>query len=173
MFHEGTHLLMDLALGEKSANVPMWMSEGLAEYFGASRLDDDEDEIITGGLHLPRLEEAVDLLAAKRLKPLETLLGLKYENFHSPDYAQSWMLLHMLIEKEDGKGKKVYRKRFIKLYEAIAAGHDPTAAFKTLFGDLNALGKEAAAYIEGFRKHLKTSKKDGKDDKAPERRNGE
>mgnify|MGYP002878936631 CR=1 FL=1 len=81
-------------------------------------------------------------------------------------------LISSLADK-DGKGKKVYRKRFIKLYEAIAAGHDPTAAFKTLFGDLNALGKEAAAYIEGFRKHLKTSKKDGKDDKAPERRNGE
>jgi hypothetical protein len=153
LFHEGTHLLADLALKDKAQSLPIWFSEGLAEYFGASKFDVATGTIEIGCVSKARLENAVDLLKEGENISLPELLSFSdYSAFDWPHYAFSWALVHMLVERgsieKKGKKKYTYRKSFIKLYEALARGSKAEAAFPALFGAAADLEKELHSYIK-------------------------
>jgi tetratricopeptide (TPR) repeat protein len=96
LYHEYLHLLLELKLED----VPLWLHEGLAEFFGAAVVDADALEV---GWPIP---EHVLLLRQQPLLPTAALFGVA----GSPDgrahdrspafYAQSWALVHHLLRGE-------------------------------------------------------------------------
>ena len=103
IFHEYVHLLVANTLGR--SGVPPWFNEGLAEYYSTFEIDDGR-KVALGkpvGNHLL-------LLRSTKLFPLETLFGVDYysleRNKHDSQglfYAQSWALVHYLIQGHEGK----------------------------------------------------------------------
>jgi len=103
IFHEYVHLLVNNTLGKTSA--PPWFNEGIAEYY--STFDIKEDRKVHLGNLIPY---HLELLRTSQLFPLETLFSVDYysleRNKHDARglfYAQSWALVHYLIQGNDGK----------------------------------------------------------------------
>lgn len=84
--HEATHALLHAWL----ANVPLWLDEGLAEYFEVSRHQRLRDH--------PHQEEVLRMLAVGwpgRLERLETLT--RVEQMGRDEYRDAWAWVHFLL----------------------------------------------------------------------------
>jgi tetratricopeptide (TPR) repeat protein len=106
IFHEYVHQLMDNTMGR--TNVPTWFNEGIAEYY--STFDIDGDRKVYLGKLIP---QHLDLLRTTPLLPLDKLFAVDYysldRNKHGARglfYAQSWALVHYLIQGNEGKRVK-------------------------------------------------------------------
>lgn len=107
IFHEYVHFLLDTNFGK--SDVPTWFNEGLAEYYQTYVIEQDQ----TVKLGLPQSGH-LELLQQSKMLPLSTLFGTSNRTLHqngghsrSIFYAQSWALVHYLIQdgKSDGLGK--------------------------------------------------------------------
>ncbi len=126
IFHEYVHFIMNTNFG-KSA-VPAWFNEGLAEYYQTFEIENDQI------VKLGRLQNGhLQLLNTTKMMPLETLFAMSNHSLaqngnHSRSifYAQSWALVHFLVQtgKVDGLGK------FLSDY---ARGVKPEVAIKNAF----------------------------------------
>ncbi|HWS86374.1 MAG TPA: tetratricopeptide repeat protein [Pyrinomonadaceae bacterium] len=103
IYHEYTHLLVNNSLGPGAA--PAWFNEGLAEYYSTFAVEDDRK------VHLGRLiDHHIYLLREQKMIPLAQLFAVTHysleRNRHdvrSLFYAQSWALMHYLIQGDGGK----------------------------------------------------------------------
>ncbi|MFN0141776.1 MAG: tetratricopeptide repeat protein [Pyrinomonadaceae bacterium] len=100
IFHEYSHALLAKKYGP--GEIPPWLNEGLAEYLGTFRELDDRS-IEFGSIHIRHLRT----LQTGQLMPWDKLLLL--DNFSLQQsgpgaravfYAQSWALVHFLINKK-------------------------------------------------------------------------
>ncbi|MCM3870159.1 MAG: hypothetical protein ND895_05610 [Pyrinomonadaceae bacterium] len=103
IFHEYVHLLVNNTLGRTS--IPTWFNEGLAEYYSTFDIEDDQ-KIYLGNL----ISSHLQLLRTSQLVPLDKLFAIDYysldRNKHDARglfYAQSWVLIHYLIQGNEGK----------------------------------------------------------------------
>lgn len=107
IFHEYVHFIVNANFGK--SEVPAWFNEGLAEYYETFAIEDDQK--VKLGIfqqrHLPMLQQ-------NKLMPLGTLFGISNRQLlqtgsHSRSifYAQSWALVHYLMQsgKSDGLSK--------------------------------------------------------------------
>ncbi len=129
-------------------DLPLWLEEGLADFWGATRFTAASVEI---GRLLP---ERMKLLAGPSLPSLERLLVLDRDSLEYRDpmriggfYAESWALVHYLVLAEKG-ARSEQLSRYIQL---VAAGRKSLAAAKEAFGDLDRLA-------EGLRRYGSASK---------------
>jgi tetratricopeptide (TPR) repeat protein len=140
IYHEYTHALMDLNF----SGLPVWFSEGLAEFFGNSTLRDKDVEI--GQIAPAHLQ----VLRDSRLIPIDTLLRADHsspyyneQNRASVFYAESWAIVHYLMLDPDAR-KRQLLQNFLTAWDA--SGNQVEAAQKT-FGDLTKFGKLMEAYV--------------------------
>lgn len=103
IFHEYVHLLVKNILGRSS--VPRWFNEGLAEYYSTFDIEDDQ-KIYFGG----PITSYLQLLRTTELVRLDKLFAIDNyaldHNNHDASglfYAQSWALIHYLIQGNQGK----------------------------------------------------------------------
>jgi hypothetical protein len=90
--HEATHALLNLAIGD----IPLWLDEGLAEYFEASGPTGLNRE------HLDRLPLDIQEGWSPSLDRLE---GLKSVRLMTPrDYREAWLWVHFLL-KDSGENR--------------------------------------------------------------------
>jgi Flp pilus assembly protein TadD len=139
LYHEYTHALLRLNF----SNLPLWLNEGLAEFFGNTTLGDKE--IKTGTIDPGHLQ----LLVQSKLIPIETLLEVDHRspyynetNRASVFYAESWALVHFLMMDEDARQKQLL-KSFLSAWEKSGSQVD---AAREAFGDLKQFGKKIEAY---------------------------
>jgi Flp pilus assembly protein TadD len=139
LYHEYTHALLRLNF----SNLPLWLNEGLAEFFGNTTLGDKE--IKTGTIDPGHLY----LLDQSKLIPIEALLEVdphspyyNETNRASVFYAESWALVHFLMMDEDAR-KKQLLKSFLSAWEKSGSQVD---AAREAFGDLKQFGKRIEAY---------------------------
>ncbi|MGA2419658.1 MAG: DUF1570 domain-containing protein [Candidatus Acidiferrum sp.] len=139
LYHEYTHALMHLNF----ANLPLWLDEGLAEYFGNASIGDKESRI---GLIDPGV---LYFLQQNRLLPVETLLAVDHtspyyneSNRASIFYAESWALVHYLLLSPDARQKQLLG-RFLASWSTT---HDPLEAARQTFGDLQKFGQVLETY---------------------------
>jgi tetratricopeptide (TPR) repeat protein len=102
IFHEYFHFVMQNNL----EGVPIWLNEGLAEYYSSIDIDDDGLKFILGA----PLDSRILTLKEGDLIPFEKLFAV---NSKSPEYnerhrvgkfyAESWALIHYLLHGENGK----------------------------------------------------------------------
>ncbi len=141
IFHEYIHLLVDNTL----KNSPLWLNEGLAEYYSTFKISDDRNyELgIEPGSHLL-------FLSRNEMLPLKTLFAVDHNSPYynekskkSVFYAQSWALVHYLLIGRDGGGKQL--TTFLNM---LANGDLIEAAFPKAFATtFEAMQKELANYV--------------------------
>jgi len=101
IFHEYVHFIIDTNFGK--SEVPPWFNEGLAEYYQTFMIEGDQK----AKLGLPQSGH-LQLLQQNKLIPLETLFKISNYALHqnanhsrSVFYAQSWALIHYLVDKSE------------------------------------------------------------------------
>src|SRR5215813_4648843 len=140
IYHEYTHALLFLNF----SHLPLWVSEGVAEFFGNSVVGDRDVRTGTADKsHLYTLNK-VEWLA------MDSLLGATKEspnyNERNPAsifYAESWALAHYLLADPDAG-----RERLLGQYlTAWSRSGDQVAAGREAFGDLNAFADRVRKYV--------------------------
>jgi tetratricopeptide (TPR) repeat protein len=143
LLHEYTHLLVN----NYFRSAPLWMKEGLAEFYSTARLSKDRRRVWTGA----QLPTRVRQLRDAQLIPLRTLFGVDQQSPYYYEsgkrglfYAQSWALAHFILNG-DGGSRRARLPRFVEL---LAAGSAPEEAFRQAFGfDVGAAEGALAAYV--------------------------
>ncbi len=139
VYHEYLHFL----LHSRYAHLPLWLDEGLAEYFSSFHIAEGEAR-----LGLP-IEEHIRWLRQNTLLPLPQLVAIDQ---HSKDYhegihqgvfyAESWALTHYLMV-----GKPERRSQLAQMMKLIEAGTPQDKAFAQAFGDVASLDQELRVYV--------------------------
>lgn len=158
IFHEYVHLLVNNTLGK--TNIPPWFNEGLAEYYSTFDIEDDR-KVYLGNLLYGHLE----LLRSTQLVPLGKLFAVDYysleRNKHDARgifYAESWALVHYLIQGNEGKR----RKQLGAFLDLLRKSTSVETAFRQAFQtDYAGMLKELKDYIQGhsFQVQLATFEK--------------
>jgi hypothetical protein len=139
VFHEYAHLITSNIAG----SIPVWLNEGLAEFYSTFETVGDREALIGRPVpgHLNRLNET-------RLLALEELLNVKHDSalYNEGDrrsvfYAQSWALTHLLLVAQPSRQDK------LGAYVAkVENGMPPMEAWQTSFGG-DRIDRELQNYI--------------------------
>jgi hypothetical protein len=86
--HEVAHGYLHAALGD----LPLWLDEGLAEYFEVSRSQH--------GFNEPHIDSLVDLITSEKWHPdLQRLAAIEqFSVLTQQDYAEAWAWVHFLLQ---------------------------------------------------------------------------
>jgi tetratricopeptide (TPR) repeat protein len=145
VLHEYAHLLTGNTIGR----APVWVSEGLAEFYATMEGLEGGKSVIIG--RAPA--EHVDLLKSSTLIPIKELLAIDQGSQVYNEglrrgvlYAQSWALTHYLT-----LGNKERASQFRKFLASLRSGLDQERAFSESFGDdIAALDRELFDYVRQF-----------------------
>jgi tetratricopeptide (TPR) repeat protein len=139
LYHEYTHALLHLNFSD----LPLWLDEGLAEFFGNSTLGSKES--YTGTIDRGHLY----MLSQSKLLPVETLLQVDHQSpyYNEADrasvfYAESWAVVHYLMLNPDARQKQLLSKFFL----ALDKSGTQLEAAREAFGDLKAFDKTIEWY---------------------------
>ncbi len=140
VYHEYTHY----ALRKESAWLPLWLNEGLAQFYENT---DIGDKMVWLGQANP---DELRFLARTDLLPIETLLKVDSRSPYYHDeqkgsvfYAESWALTHFLIASDRIQGTH----RMHDYAERLAQGEDAVSAAREVFGDLDKLQQGLSDYV--------------------------
>ncbi|HTX77548.1 MAG TPA: tetratricopeptide repeat protein [Terracidiphilus sp.] len=141
VYHEYTHFEFSAASGY----MPLWLNEGLAQFFENSEIRDKDVRMGEPSA------ESVMALRQSGLIPLSVLLKVDATSpyYHQEQkgtlfYAESWALTHMLMIDD-----RVHKTAHIDEYMRLLAAHqDPVVAAQQVWGDLKKLETTLAYYIQ-------------------------
>jgi tetratricopeptide (TPR) repeat protein len=140
VYHEYTHLLM----GKSAVWMPLWMNEGLAQFYENTDIHEKDVELGQPSGQL------LMVLRQNRLLPLDVLFRVdeKSPYYHEENkgnifYAESWALMHYLMVTD----RKNSTDRVKDYADLLAQGADPVTAAATAFGDLKKLQVELDSYV--------------------------
>ena len=139
-FHEYVHSHVN----ENIPGAPLWLNEGLAEFYGSLQFSSGEAVLGTPLMHYIRY------LRQSELIPLTTLFSINTSSEHYNEsektgvfYGQSWALVHFLMLGDRGRPEQF--KRFLSL---ITRGDSSAKAIEDTYGvTLPALEQEFRAYV--------------------------
>ena len=125
IYHDYVHTVLDALYPE----LPLWLEEGLAEYYSVFFIEEGRAHVGT------RIDNHIAWLRNKPLIPLPELLAV---DRNSPEYreesrvgifyAESWLLTHMLVtERPEGRAQAA------RYAELLREGIDRDTAFTTAF----------------------------------------
>jgi len=127
--HEAFH---QFAFAAISHRLPVWVNEGLAEYFGHGIFTGDD--FITGVVPPGRLERLKGALKAEKLKPFSKMMSLSHFEWSVGmsmyNYDQAWSMIHFLVHGEEGK----YVKPLSTFISNISRGSPYEKAWIRSFG---------------------------------------
>ncbi|HYH85160.1 MAG TPA: tetratricopeptide repeat protein [Pyrinomonadaceae bacterium] len=143
LLHEYTHLLVN----NYFRNAPLWLKEGLAEFYSTARISGDRRRV-TLGAQIPHRARS---LRGRALLPLRTLFAVDQQSPHyqEPDkrglfYAESWALVHYLLEGGGG-ARRTQLARFVA---SLADGKNADESFRLAFQtDVDTLEAELSTYV--------------------------
>ena len=128
LFHEYIHVVMRRTFQD----VPVWLNEGLAEFFEQTTLKRD-GRFVLGQWQ----RQHWNLLKRYDLIPLDVLLAVHRQSEHylpgqkrNLFYAQSWLLVHYLMVADEGK-RQGQLNRFVQL---LLQGNPQETSFRQAFG---------------------------------------
>lgn len=139
-FHEYVHQ----HLNESVPGTPLWLNEGLAEFYGSLQFSG------TDALLGAPISHYIRLLREGGLIPLKTFFSISTNSPHYNEddktgifYGQSWAMVHYLMLGENGRQEQF--KRFLQL---ISRGDDSEKAIQSAFGITAAtLEEELRTYV--------------------------
>lgn len=140
VYHEYAHSILHI----NSRWLPMWLDEGMAEFYAYTRFQ--QHEIFVGAP-----SELFAVLRVKPLIPVESLIG-DLSRYRSDPYeaqmfyAESWALVHFLTF---GPGME-QGKKLNDFYRELQKGTDQKKAFQETFGDFKSIDQELGDYTLRF-----------------------
>ncbi len=145
--HEYVHMIMRLNFG----NLPLWLSEGLAELFANADISDASQGI---GRFSP---ESALILKNNPMIPLATLMSATQDSpyYRQKDkadifYAQSWALAHYLYLGD----KRAHQAQLFTFIKLIMDGVPEQEASFRAFGNINLLEKALHHYLQSTTYYL-------------------
>lgn len=138
LLHEYAHHFL---ISNMRHAMPVWLSEGAAEFFASARFDRD------GGVQIamPAYHRAAELAYARDVTVEELLDHNLYEKNHPKGfdsfYGRAWALYHYLYFDEARRGQ------LVAYWKAISDGVPEHTAALQSFGDLKKLDKDLDAYL--------------------------
>lgn len=143
VYHEYVHYLMR----RLRSQLPLWMVEGLAEFYGNTRI---ESKRVFVGVPNPT---NVALLREKQLLPVRTLFEIDSSSpyYHEESktsifYAEAWVLTHYLITRDWTEKTR----RMIDFVALLGTGMDQREAARRTIGDPASLEPVLQKYIQRF-----------------------
>jgi tetratricopeptide (TPR) repeat protein len=140
VYHEYVHFAL-----RKADWLPLWLNEGLAQYYQNSDIS-TKDAIV--GQPIPG---DIAVLRGERLLPLPALLAMdgaspsyRDEDEGSVFYAESWALTHMLM----ADAADHHTHQLATYIDLLQQHHDPVAAAREAFGNLNHLQERLRNYVQ-------------------------
>jgi len=142
IYHEYIHSLLHMNFRW----LPIWLDEGLAEFYGYTRFEKDQT-------YIGAPSNRAQYLNGRTLIPVETLIKVNHASpyYHEQDkvqmfYAESWALVHYLLFGPGmGTGEKLNQ-----YYTLLQQRTDETQAFKQIFGDFSQMDKQLDQYARRF-----------------------
>src|SRR5437879_370002 len=142
VYHEYIHKILHLNF----TRLPVWVDEGLAEFFGNTWMRSD-------GIFIGAPSQRLAELRSGTTYPIETLLNVDRASPYYRDagkagmfYAESWGLTHFLM-----LGPGMAQGQKMNMYLAsLQKGADADRAFNDSFGARNELEKNFRAYSNRF-----------------------
>jgi hypothetical protein len=107
--HESTHALLHAWL----PSVPLWLDEGLAEYFEVAR-----DQRVKHNPHLATVKAALSIGQQPRLEELESLSDL--DEMGRAEYRDAWAWVHFMLH-----GPPEAREELLRYLSDLESGIDP------------------------------------------------
>ena len=147
LVHEYVHLLID----NHFSAAPLWLKEGLAEFYSTARVSDGGRRLTLGEPPAQRVRD----LRGRELIPLAALFQIDQTSpYYSESgklglfYAQSWALVHYLTEVRGG----ARREAFARFTALLAEGRPVEDALRGAFGAGAAeIESGLAAYVRAGR----------------------
>jgi Tfp pilus assembly protein PilF len=140
IYHEYMHMILQLNFGR----LPLWLNEGLAEFFAYSEL---LDKVAYVGKSSP---EARMVLNQKPMIPLTTLLSVTEDSPYYIEqekadifYPESWALTHYFMMGD----KRAHAKQLMSYIGLIQEGVPEKEAATQAFGDLKAVDTALGNYL--------------------------
>ena len=128
--HEGFHQFADAVIGGQR---PVWVNEGIAEYFGEALFSGDG--FTTGIIPQWRLKRMRDEFRQRKFLSIDQMMQLSLDEWNSNlsirNYDQGWSMVHFLIHGDGGRYRDAFGRFMIDL------GHNRAwkDAWKDNFGD--------------------------------------
>ena len=154
--HEGTHQFVAQFIG---AQTPIWLNEGLAEFFKNAQFRDGK--LVIGQAPVMVVNSLKRAVAEKKLIPVDKMLTMKVDDWNlavkmeKPEafiqYEEAWAMVHFL---EGGDGGK-YRTPFCQYMYHLSRGSNSQQAWEKAFG------AGTAAFEKRFIEYLKDLKPTG------------
>jgi tetratricopeptide (TPR) repeat protein len=139
LYHEYTHAYFRL----NYRGLPLWLNEGLAEFYGNTKIEGKEVKIGLVGEQQLRLLQNNPLLPVSTLVTIDGTSPLYNTRDHSGIfYAESWAVVHYFMLAPEVHEENLLNKFLANLRES----DDPIEAANQSFGDLNALGNKLEEY---------------------------
>jgi len=139
--HEGFHQFARAVIG---GDLPIWVNEGLAEYFAEGVFTGDG--FVTGLIPQDRLDRLRGLLKSQHAVPLDRLLSMTHQEWNQSlevvNYDEAWSLVHFLAHADNQR----YQKPFIAYIRAVAQGQDAQQARSQNLGDIAAIEQRWKQY---------------------------
>ncbi|MCK4602638.1 MAG: DUF1570 domain-containing protein, partial [Phycisphaerae bacterium] len=136
--HEAFHQFAHKAVSDK---LPVWVDEGLAEYFGCGIWTGDG--FVTGLIPPRRMKRIQHHIKKDNILPFLEMITMDLRQWNRQmshrNYDQAWSMVHFLIHADDGK----YEKAFAAFIKDIVRGRRWRQAFQARLGrDLEGFQKQ-------------------------------
>lgn len=127
--HEGFHQFVHAVI---RGDIPMWVNEGLAEYFGQSLYTGDS--YVTGIIPPQRLARLRRWIAKGQAKSIEQIMTTSQAAWNAGlsviNYDQAWSMVHFLAHGENGR----YQDAFNGFIKDVSRGMMWQHAWRNNFG---------------------------------------
>ena len=137
--HEGFHQFAYAVIG---GNLPAWLNEGLAEYFGEGIYTGDG--MVTGVIPPGRLKRVQENIKNRRFKSIQSMMLLSHEQWNREmnglNYDMAWTMAHFLAHGESGK----YQAAFSQFVKDLGRGRTWDRAWVDNFGSAEGFEKRWA-----------------------------
>jgi hypothetical protein len=139
--HEGFHQFARAVIG---GELPIWVNEGMAEYFGEGIFTGDG--FVTGVIPPDRLERVQKSIKAKEFKSIREMMLLGHGDWNAEmtirNYDQAWSMVQFLAHAENGR----YQGAFVQFMREIGKGQQWDKAWLANFGSAEGFEEKWKAY---------------------------
>jgi hypothetical protein len=127
--HEGFHQFVHAVIG---GDIPIWVNEGLAEYFGQALYTGDG--YVTGLIPPRRLARLQQWIEGEQARPLDEVMMTSHAAWNAGlsiiNYDQAWSMVHFLAHAENGR----YQPAFNGFIKSVSRGMRWEDAWRKNFG---------------------------------------
>jgi len=143
--HEGFH---QFAAAVISRDLPIWVNEGLAEYFGEAVFTGDS--FVSGVIPAWRMTRLRDEMDKAKLMNVEDMMRLSHEQWNAQlsvaNYDLAWSMVQFLAHGENGR----YQQAFGRYMWLLSHNTPPQMAWAQTFGDTRGFQQNWETYWRGL-----------------------